>query len=292
MFVKAIDDVLKFTRPIHTIARYWDREKIEPGAATLFFINDQGWALTCQHVARLLFAGINRRFRDFKAARDSLEGGKKSRSAINKIAEKFGYKKGALQEIHCRFYGCIDGQLDLEARLHPSLDVALLKFKNYTTLLCDEFPIFAKQGSELKPGKYICRVGYPFPEFTNFELDKQGDELRWTAVGRQDTPFFPIEAMVTRRLIDGGGGVIGFELSTPGLKGQSGGPAFDADARVWGMGAATRHLDLQFDVNEDVFRSGQKVHVTEHAFLHVGDCVHVDILKDFMRKNSVDFVEG
>jgi hypothetical protein len=100
-----------------------------------------------------------------------------------------------------------------------------------------------------------------------------------------------MEAMVTRRIANDDG-IFGFELSTPGLKGQSGGPAFDADGRIWGMQAATKHLDLQFDVNKDVFRAGRKVHVTEHAFLHVGQCVHIDILKDFMRKNSVDFAEG
>jgi hypothetical protein len=171
------------------------------------------------------------------------------------------------------------------------LDLALLKFKNYTKLLCDKFPTFAKDGSELKPGKNICRLGYPFPEFTNFEFDKHADELRWTNKGRQTTPFFPMEAMVTRRIANDDG-IFGFELSTPGLKGQSGGPAFDADGRIWGMQAATKHLDLQFDVNKDVFRAGRKVHVTEHAFLHVGQCVHIDILKDFMRKNSVDFAEG
>ena len=109
MFTKAIETVLGFTRPIHTIARYWDSEEIEPGTASLFFVNDQGWALTCKHVASLMLTGVNKRFRQFKSTRDSLEAGKKSRSAINEIGKKFGYKKGVLLEIHFRFCACVEG---------------------------------------------------------------------------------------------------------------------------------------------------------------------------------------
>lgn len=94
MFVKAIEEVLRFTRPIHIIGRSWECDEIEPGAATLFLINDQGWALTCKHVAQVLFSITNKRFEQFKAARDSLKTGKRSRSAIAELGKKFGLRKG------------------------------------------------------------------------------------------------------------------------------------------------------------------------------------------------------
>jgi hypothetical protein len=293
MFAKAIEEVLQFTRAIHMIGRYWDSgDEIEPGAATLFFVNDQGWVLTCGHVARLFRSNINERFRQFKVARDSLRTGKKSRSALAEVGKKFGYKKGGMIEFHLTLSNCVEeGGVEIEVRLHPSVDVALLKFEKYKKLLCNKFPVFAKDGSALKQGKSLCRVGFPFPEFTNFEYDEAAEEIRWTNKGRKDTPSFPIEGMVTRHLVSEGV-AWGFELSTPGLKGQSGGPAFDTDGRIWGMQAGTNHLDLHFDVNKDVLRSGRKLHVMEHAFLHVGHCVHVDVLKGFMRKHAVDFVEG
>lgn len=108
----------------------------------------------------------------------------------------------------------------------------------------------------------------------------------WTNIGRQNTPQFPLEGMVTRHL-SGPGGVIGFEMSTPGLRGQSGGPAFDAEGRVWGIQAATAHLDLNFDVDMQVVRQGVKKPVKESAILHVGHCMHVDVLKDFVRSHKV-----
>jgi hypothetical protein len=57
------------------------------------------------------------------------------------------------------------------------------------------------------------------------------------------------------------------------------------------MQVSTTHLDLDFDVNTDLLRGGRKVHVTDYAFLHVGRCIDVTTLKDFMRSNSVDFSE-
>lgn len=213
----------------------WGTTTVIPGAATLFFVNADGWALTCKHVAsQLPFADqLLQKFNAFKAERAQLPTGKKLRHALRALERKYGYSNG----------------------------------------------------------KFLCRLGFPFPEFTNFEYDSATDQIRWTSTGRLDTPRFPIEGMVTRHLV-GPAGVIGFELSTPGLRGQSGGPAFDSQGRVWGMQAATNHLDLDFDVDIDVLRNGQTRRVKDSAFLHVGHCIHVDILKQFMRDHGVIFGEA
>ena len=102
-------------------------------------------------------------------------------------------------------------------------------------MLCDTFPIFPSETSNLQPGRFLCRLGFPFPEFKNFEYDKDNDQIIWTNIGRELTPRFPIEGMLTRFVLDNENNRIGFELSTPGLRGQSGGPAFDTDGKVWGM---------------------------------------------------------
>jgi len=57
------------------------------------------------------------------------------------------------------------------------------------------------------------------------------------------------------------------------------------------MQSATNHLDLNFDVDLEVYRDGVKRHVKESAVLHVGHCVHVDVLKDFMRQHGLSFME-
>lgn len=293
MFMKAIETASQFTRPIHTITRVWGTTAVIPGAATLFFVNGDGWALTCKHVAgQLAFADqLLQKFTNFKAERAQLATGKKSRQLVRSLERKYGFSGATPVEMYNNFVNCVEGPLELEAHVHSSVDVSLLKFKNFTRLGASTFPVFARNGQDLKQGKFLCRLGFPFPEFTNFEYDQAADQIRWTTSGRLDTPQFPIEGMVTRHLLSSGD-VVGFELSTPGLRGQSGGPAFDAEGRVWGMQAATNHLDLDFDVDMDVLRNGQRRRVKDSAFLHVGRCVHVDVLTQFMRDNNVAFQEG
>jgi hypothetical protein len=292
MFVSAIDTVSRFTRPIHTVTRLWEDTRVMPGSATLFFVNADGWALTCKHVASQLVVAerLASKSATFKAERTQLAAGKKSRSALRALERKHGFGSGVTVEMHHRFINCVDGSFQLEIRLHPTLDVALLKFSGFTTMRPTRFAVFSGPGDELKQGKSLCRLGVPFPEFTNFEYDAEADQVRWTTTGRADTPQFPIDGMVTRHL-NGPEGIVGVELSTPGLRGQSGGPAFDSHGLVWGMQTATNDLDLNFDVDMDVLRNGKSRHVRESAFLHVGHCVHVNVLKQFMRDNGVGFQE-
>lgn len=294
MFVKAIETVAQFTRPIHTISRNYGSKIIHPGAATLFFINADGWALTCRHVAGQIIAAeeLGKKHLAFMEELNESLGQKKKKQLLRNLEKKYNYSKHTPLELYNRFMGCVEGYQGLEIKPHNSLDVALIHFLDFTRLLCDAFPTFATNGSELKQGMFLCRLGFPFVEFSNFACDSATDKIHWTDEGRRDTPRFPIEGMVTRHLRNEEGQTIGFELSTPGLRGQSGGPAFDPEGRVWGMQAGTAHLDLNFDVDQEVLRNGAKKRVSDSAFLHVGHCIHVDVLKSFMAHHGVQFQEG
>jgi len=293
VFIEAIEAATRFTRPMHTISRHFGSTDVQPGAATLFFVNDEGWALTCRHVAELILAAdqILERRAAFNRERVSFSPSGKKKQELE-LERKYGFGKGTVLEVRNRFLGCVDGDLDVALILHPSLDVALIKFSNFEKLGATAYPLFAANGADLKQGKFLCRLGFPFPEFTNFRYDSTRDEIEWTEEGKAQSPQFPIEGMVTRHLQDADGAVVGFELSTPGLRGQSGGPAFDALGVVWGMQSATNHLDLNFDVDMQVMRDGRKKQVHDNAILHVGHCVHVDVLKEFMKANNVKFAES
>lgn len=293
MFVYAIEKVIAFTRAIHSISRNYGSTVIQSDAATLFFINSDGWALTCNHVAKQLIAAkqLSEKRKAFIDELTTLSGTKKKKQLKRELEMKYKYNKKVTYELLTMFINCVEGRLNFEIKLHDKLDVALIRFKNFSRLQCDSFAIFAKNGSDLKQGMYLCRLGFPFAEFANFAYDSDEDKIKWTTTGRQDTPRFPIEGMVTRHLIDNTKNMIGFELSTPGLRGQSGGPAFDTEGIVWGMQASTAHLDLNFDVNQEVIRKGLKKKVSDHAFLHVGHCIHVNILKEFMLQHKVNFQE-
>jgi len=293
MFVRAIETVGGFTRPVYSIERLYGSREVFPGTATLFFVNDEGWALTCRHVAEQFIAAdqLQVKYEQFKQERAAATG-KNRRQAERALERKFGFNRGTVVELKNRVVNCVEGPLDLHLELHPEYDVALLKFSNFASLGATRFPVFASDGAGLKQGKFLCRLGFPFPEFSNFGYDAASDSIDWTQQGRESTPQFPIEGMVTRHLLSPSGDVIGIELSTPGLRGQSGGPAFDTCGRVWGIQAATAHFDLNFDVDMPVVREGKSKRVTDHAFLHVGHCIHVDVLKDFMRGHGVAFQEG
>jgi len=293
MFVAAIERAAEFTRPIHTIFRFFGSTEVHPGAASLFFVNADGWALTCRHVAEQLAVSeqLQPRYQAYKAERAALAG-KKKHQRERDLDRKHGFGRGHVVEIKNNFVNCADGPLNVVMRLHPTLDVALLKFSGFTALGCMTFPVFGENGGDLKQGRFLCRLGFPFPEFTNFAYNAAMDTIDWNQQGQQQTPQFPLEGMVTRRLLGPAGAVEGFELSTPGLRGQSGGPAFDTQGRVWGMQASTAHLDLNFDVDMELLREGSKKRVKDSAFLHVGHCIHVDVLKDFMRQHAVAFAEG
>jgi hypothetical protein len=294
-FVPAIEKAARFVRPIHTITRNYGSEAVVPSTASLFFINSDGWALTCRHVSDLVANAdrVNRRYRQFqREAHDLIV--RKRKAAVRELEKKYGYSERITVEIRNTFVNCADGKLDVKIVPHDKLDLALIKFSS-GRLHCDEFPVFPADTSALKPGLMLCRLGYPFPDFTNYRYDEEKDAIEWTGEGRVHTPLFPIEGMVTRLILQGGNGretVSGFEMSTPGLRGQSGGPAFDAEGRVWGVQFATGHLYLGFDVHQEVLKMGRTVTVSDNAFLHVGHCLHVDRIKEFLKANGVAFREG
>jgi hypothetical protein len=292
MFVHAIEVAGAFTRPIHMITRTYGSQLVVPGAATVFLVNAEGWALTCAHVAREIIAAeqIRANYAAFKGALATPPAGRTPKAWRKDLEKKHGLTQDSIADRLITFLDCADFK-QFHVRLHPTADVALVRFDQFTKLSCTSFPVFAADGEGLKQGKSLCRLGFPFPEFENFAYDPGQDALSWTEEGRRASPRFPIEGMLTRHLM-GPEGLVGFELSTPGLRGQSGGPTFDTEGRVWGMQSSTAHLDLHFDVDQQVVRGGTKRRVSDHAFLHVGRCVHVDVLKAFMRKEGVQFDEG
>jgi hypothetical protein len=294
MFVDAIETALRFTRPIHFISRNYGSEAVLPGTATLFFINAEGWAFTCRHVAQQLIVAesVLAQYGNFRAELAAVPRAVLPKQHRRDLERKYGYSPQTTVEIRQAFVNCVHGALNVDVVNHPTIDLALLHFRGFGGLACDLFPTFPADTTGLKQGKFLCRLGFPFPAFTNFQYSPHQDAIEWTSTGRPDTPQFPIEGMLTRYLGDESGKIVGFEMSTPGLRGQSGGPAFDTQGRVWGMQAATNHLDLDFDVNQEVLRNGLKTWVNDSAFLHVGHCVHIDAMKEFMRTQGVAFREG
>lgn len=293
MFVKAIDEVAKFTRPIHTISRTYKEKTVVPGAATLFFVNENGCAITCKHVIDLIGKRetINKRHVDFEAEK-ALIGKKNHNKRIKVLESKYNLKPNEIIQLKDILVGCTkESSYRYRWIVHPKYDLAIIIFEDFKNPAYESYAKFVKDSSGLQQGKYLCRLGYPFPEFTNFKYNEDTDDIEWTKEGQQGTPRFPIEGMLTRHLMNDGK-KIGLEISTPGLKGQSGGPLFNEQGEICGMQSQTNHLHLGFDMkNFEYNTQGKKIKVNNQPFLHVGHCVHVDIIKEFLTENKIKFYE-
>jgi hypothetical protein len=292
MFESAIEEVLKFTRPLHCIARSYNG-LISPGSGTFFFVNGSGVAVTCKHIAELIpgAESINQTFMKFKIERDKLPKDNKYGRHLRGLELKYRYDKETTIQLKNNFLNCFDKIEQIVCHGHPTLDLSIVEFKGFNKILYSSHATFLKDSTAIKQGKYLCRTGFPFPEFNNFKHNPATDDIEWTNSGIVNSPSFPIDGIVTRFIADPGvQQITGIEMSTPGLKGQSGGPLFDVDGIVYGMQYATNHLHLGFDINnKEVVTDGKKNKVSNYPFLHVGACIHVDQIKNFLGQHKIEF---
>ncbi len=297
MFVKAIEIATKFTRPFTSISRVYGEQNVEPGCATFIIVNNEGWILTCKHVARQVAIAdqVNKQYLNFKSETSLLNTGDRHyKSRFKEIEKKYGYTKGKgiLIQLKNRFVDVVDNMTGFKIFEHPKYDVALIRLDGFSKILCDTFPVFANDSFGLKQGKSLCRLGYPYPEFTNYEYSEKLDDIVWTNTGRNQTPLFPIDGIMTRNCMDDST-IVEIELSTPGLRGQSGGPLFDVNGVIYGMQSATLTLPLGFDQESRVIKvKGVEKKVNDYSFIHLGRCVHVDVLKSFMDSLGVKYQVG
>ena len=293
MFVDSIENAAQYTRPIHSIIRTYAGKKIVPGAATLFFVNEEGFAVTCKHVIELLAASdnLNKQYSSFKAERDKLPRDGQFKKYLKGLELKYKYTGESIVQVKNTFVDCVDSMSGFTWHLHPKYDLAILKFNDYKNLRYKGHSIFLKDSTTIRQGEFLCRLGFPFPEFTNFRFNETNDDIEWIQEGVTASPRFPLDGMVTRFLADESG-LFGIELSTPGLKGQSGGPLFNKDGIVYGMQFSTKHLHLGFDIiDKEIVSNNKTQKVSDYSFLHLGQCVHADIIKKFLKEKQVKYYE-
>lgn len=296
MFVNAIEKIQQYTRPVHTIVRHYHNNFIQPGAATLFFVNEEAVAITCKHVLQQLLNehAINTHYANFKAERNVLgtkiDGQYKKK--LKDLETKYNFiQTDAVAQLKNHLINCTDSN-NYDYIPHPTLDLAIIKFKNAQKHYYTSYATFLKDGSQIKQGKSLCRFGFPFAEFTNFQYDNIQDEIGFNNIGNVSSPSFPIDGIVTRHVSDGQN-IVGVEMSTPGLRGQSGGPLFDTNGLVCGMQSETVQYHMGFDEQKiEIVSKGKRTNTINHSFLNVGRCVHVDAIKAFLQLNGIKYYEA
>jgi hypothetical protein len=292
MFVESVEKAQVYTKSIHTIIRNFGSNVIQPANSTLFFVNSDGWAITCSHVVDCLLSesALDKRNEDYKNELATKPQKMQQGQWKNQLAKKYNLNKEATWELRNQLMDIgASSQINYTFIKHSKYDVALLKINSPLNPTINSFPIFPKDGEILKIGKSLCRLGYPFPEFNNYQIDAQQDKIMWTLNGNNSSPFFANDGIVTR-LVSDNGIIYAFEMSTPGIKGQSGGPIFDNNGLIWGIQFQTAFFDLDFDVTDfKVYRNGIEKKISAHSMLNVGRAIHVQVIKDLMDANGVSY---
>jgi hypothetical protein len=145
------------------------------------------------------------------------------------------------------------------------IDVGIGRLEPFDPSWVKVFPIFKDPTKDFDQGTSLCKLGFPFHQV----------KVTWNAAtgqfelppGALPMPRFPIEGMFTRISevrADPSGSAPPFpikyvETSTPGLPGQSGGPTFDVQGRVWAIQAKTSSIRLGLAGNQ-FFNVGLGVH--------------------------------
>lgn len=288
MFAKAIETNAAYTRPLHSIMRSYGSTEIIPGAATLFFVNEQGYAVTCKHVIDLLAQAdqINKKYQQFKADCQANPGD------MAALEQRYQFRPETIIQVKNTFVDCVDFMSGFTWHTHPRFDLAIIRFNDFKKAIYQGHAVFRKDHRFIKPGNMMCRLGFPFPEFSNYRYNAAADDIEWTRDGNTQSPRFPIDGMMTRFLADKGT-LYGIEMSTPGLKGQSGGPLFDQEGLVCGMQFSTKHLHLGFDMEDKSIRVNNTAKtISDYPFIHLGQCIHAEIIKSFLKEKGVKYYEA
>lgn len=255
MFATAVERARRYTFP-YVGFRHRASGEVFSTIASFIVVNADGWVLTAAHVLQEIQACEAQRERAAALADDDPD-------------------RAPLIAHHAEVWAVPGWQSAsprlAEARVDPLADVALARLVPTPSLPEADYPLLRPADEPIAVGLSVARMGYPFhnapsvyePEADNFRIGE----------GAFPVPLFVAEGIVSRFRSEqrGGRAALFIETSSPGLRGQSGGPLFDIEGRICGVQSKTGHLDLGFDAR--YVRDGEEV--VERQFLNVGLAAHV-----------------
>lgn len=270
MFAAAYSQAIAFTKPV-IISHVQQDGQCFGGIASFVVVNDEGWILTAGHVfdeAEKLTAA-KKRSMDYVAAEAVIR---------NDTTLVPGQRKKKFRELGVldpktahdfSFWWAGDNVVVKDVKALPAADIAVARLDPFDPASVTNYPAFKDPSKPIASGTSLCRLGFPFHEI------KPSYQQGSFSLPPETFPvvFFPNEGILTRVLIvdQNAPFLTGFiETSSPGLRGQSGGPIFDQHGTVWGIQSHTSHLPLGFTPSVPGGKPEQK----EHQFLNVGRGTH------------------
>ncbi len=287
MFAKALKSVSIYTHPVIISTRLYNGE-VGGSCATFIILNEEGWILTSAHVLNVFLNSqkdetARLKYEKEKAAiesNSSLDTKQKKKRLKLLIPNKHWITNSS-------YWWLKDGVTIKEFILDGMTDLAVGKLKPFDSKSTSIYPTFKNPKEELLVGTSLCRLGFPFHEVrATFDENKNSFQI---ASGVLPMPRFPIEGIHTRVAIfvdeKSKRKVKFIETSSPGLRGQSGGPIFDIFGNIWGLQSKT--ISLALGLSPKV-KHGNK-ETEENQVLNVGLGTHVEEIVRFLTDKKIKF---
>ena len=281
MFRHALQIAQHFTFPV-IVSRRQATGKSSSFLAAFIVINDEGWVLTAHHVVKQIqeLAAEVAAFDTFRQHKASID----THSGLTKAQKK---KKLATlhrpPKTHTTNYSVWwgrDGWTTSAFQCNVKADLAVGQLASFDGSSITRYPTFKNPTKNFLHGTSLCKLGFPFHSITpKFDQTTRRFEL---PQGSLPVPLFPIEGIFARTVqvdpprANRSWPIRFVESSSPGLRGQSGGPTFDGQGRIWAMQSRTVHYPMGF--SPDAPRRKNK----EHQFLNVGRGVHAETIIGFL----------
>jgi len=288
VFASAIEKAQQFTYPVITSIKYWSGE-VEAGVGAFVVLNADGWIATAGHIIQIGLKAMDDlpKIAADKAARGDVDANTKlspggRRAALKKLDNAADPKWIVNHSYWWGTNGVTPSSTGIS--LYPDADLAIGRLEGVPVAMTATLPTLKNPKGSLRPGTSLCRLGFPFAT-----LKATFDEAANKFNVDRALSFFPTDGIFTRisqRSTKNPVPVKFIETSSPGLLGQSGGPVFDIQGRVWGIQSMTRHLPLGF--REEIEIAGKKIAVPPQ-FVNLGLATHPETLTGMLDTLGVSY---
>ncbi|MDZ4756880.1 MAG: serine protease [Bacteroidota bacterium] len=272
MFNKAYNIANKYTHPLIVAMRFYDNT-VDSGLGSFVVLNNEGWVITAAHNLGAAFA--------FNQHKDEMKIHEQNKDQNTSLIPNSKWITD--------FAILLSGQKIniIESHIYQEHDLAFLRIDPQILHGQTIFPKI-KKANNISPGTSLCKLGFPFVEVrATFNPSTKDFTLPPNLL---PIPLFPIEGIYTRNMKmgkskDGTMDVLFLETSSPGLKGQSGGPIFDVEGNIYAIQSQNVTLPLGFKGTIEV--NGQVIE--ENQFFNVGIGVHPFTIETLLNKHQIKY---
>jgi hypothetical protein len=279
MFSKACSIVRNFTKPVVILIKYFDGT-VSAGLGSYIILNEEGWVLTVSHLFNPFFLQLKHKD-EIESYYKKIEIDKNKDTTGNEI----NYNPKWIDKFKIWFPDFPETKFEFKGE--KNVDIALGKISNFNPARIKGYPVF-RNPETLNQGTSVCKIGFPF-HMIKAKYDEENDKFKFDQKNLHFT-YFPIDGIVTRNIIPNikNKNIKYLETSSPGLRGQSGGPIFDREGRICALQSHTIHYPLGFSPR---LNKNGKI-VEENQFLNVGVGVHVETILNYLKSKKVSFKIG